>query len=472
MNNSLGIAKSFTQNQKHFQNTRKEKITDLTQLTPGDHVSFYRSDFSYSHHGIVHDARPNHLELIHYFNTAENAWNSLVKGSLYLAEVIKSEWKVDLNSASEELYLHHYDGIKCYSNKETLERAISDLGRRGYSLFANNCEHWARWCRTGDSYSEQVFKFHHVVKQKAAALFLVDPGALLVKDLAVVGTESLGTFLSAVGSGLVLTTVETISTVIDIRKKRNERRDGSLSEMAFKKYVVRRISSASGTVSTRLFFFKIVGYIFVKVMGGVTGTIVGTILIPVPILGSVIGGVIGTVSGKVIGGLSGIAISKVVEVHHKQKQENVENLETISELMINLMRQNEKLFQGLRTYALDSDQETQVEVIVKKTTTITASSSSPALFSLFQQLISQYSTLTDDECLVGTRLVGNISSNLDDSECFALTPVPDENAPEEFASAMDLLVLRWPNAEPKPWHNGEEHVLHINDYNTEKGFVE
>lgn len=264
MNNSLEVAKSFTHHQKYFQNTRKEKITDLTQLKPGDHVSFYRSDFSYSHHGIVRDARPNYLLLIHYFNTAENAWNSLVKGSLYLAEVIEGEWKVNLNSTTEELYLHHYDQIKCFSNEETLKRAISDLGRRGYSLFANNCEHWARWCRTGDSYSEQVFKFHHYAKQKAAALFIVDPSALLVKDLAVVGTESLGTFLSAVGSGLVLTAVETISTVIDIRKKRNERRNGGLSEMAFKKYVVRRITSASGTVSTRHFSFKLKGVFWLR----------------------------------------------------------------------------------------------------------------------------------------------------------------------------------------------------------------
>lgn len=256
MNGSLEVAKSFTHHQKYFQNTRKEKITDLTQLKAGDHISFYRSDFSYSHHGIVREARPNYLLLIHYFNTAENAWNSLVKGSLYLAEVTESEWKVNLNSATEELYLHCYDHIKCFSNQETLERAISDLGRRGYSLFANNCEHWARWCRTDDSYSEQVFKFHHFVKQKAAALLIIDPGALLVKDLAVVGTESLGTFLSAAGSGLVLTAVETISTVIDIRKKRKERREGGLSEMAFKKYVVRRITSGSGTVGILRFFSR------------------------------------------------------------------------------------------------------------------------------------------------------------------------------------------------------------------------
>ena len=87
------------------------------------------------------------------------------------------------------------------------------------------------------------------MKEKVSTLFIVDPGALLVKDFALVGVECLGTYLSAVGSGLVLTAVETISTVVDIKRKQNQRRRGSLSEMAFKKYIVRRITSASGIVS-------------------------------------------------------------------------------------------------------------------------------------------------------------------------------------------------------------------------------
>jgi hypothetical protein len=211
-------------------------------------------------------------------------------------------------------------------------------------------------------------------------------------------------------------------------------------------------------------------YILVKVIGGVTGTIVGTILVPVPILGSIIGGVIGTVSGKVLGGLSGIAISKVVEVHNKQKREDVGKLETISELMVNLSRHNDRLFQGLMTYAIDSDQEAHIECIVKET--ITSGSSSSALYPFFQQLISQYSILTDDECLVATDLTKNIFSDSNDSECFVLTPVPDENAPQEFGTTMDLLVLRWPNGKPQPWNNEEEHVLHINDLNTESDLVE
>ena len=37
-----------------------------------------------------------------------------------------------------------------------VERAFSRLGEREYSLTGNNCEHFARWCKTGVAVSEQV----------------------------------------------------------------------------------------------------------------------------------------------------------------------------------------------------------------------------------------------------------------------------------------------------------------------------
>lgn len=39
---------------------------------------------------------------------------------------------------------------------EAVERAESKLGESGYHLYANNCEHFARWCVTGDRKSSQV----------------------------------------------------------------------------------------------------------------------------------------------------------------------------------------------------------------------------------------------------------------------------------------------------------------------------
>ena len=244
----LGAIKTLITRQRPFQKTRKEKIIDLNQLKPGDHVSFYKTDFYYAHHGIVCEARTDYLRVIHYFNTLEHVRTALMKGSVFIAAIIESEWPVNMKSTSEDIYLHHYDNIRCFSNEETLQRAFSQLGRRGYSLLGNNCEHWARWCRADEHYSEQVYKFQGLVKEKSATLFIVDPTALLVKDIALVGVRTFGQFLSAVGSGVILTAVEGISAFVDIKKKKNEKKKGSLSDVALKKYVVRRVTSASATV--------------------------------------------------------------------------------------------------------------------------------------------------------------------------------------------------------------------------------
>lgn len=48
--------------------------------------------------------------------------------------------------------------FKYYSNEETIKRAKSRLGEKSYSLLTNNCEHFAIWCRTGISDSQQVNK--------------------------------------------------------------------------------------------------------------------------------------------------------------------------------------------------------------------------------------------------------------------------------------------------------------------------
>ena len=40
-----------------------------------------------------------------------------------------------------------------------VERAESRLGEQRYNLFFNNCEHFANWCKTGDSVSPQLSGF-------------------------------------------------------------------------------------------------------------------------------------------------------------------------------------------------------------------------------------------------------------------------------------------------------------------------
>ncbi|CAF1178981.1 unnamed protein product [Didymodactylos carnosus] len=446
-------AKSFTHHEKQFIKTRKEKIFDLTRLKPGDHISFYRSDLHYSHHGIVKEASENHLIIIHYFNTVENAWGSLIKGSLYIAKVIESEWPFD--SDKEELYLHHYDDIQCFSNEETLTRALSNLGETGYSLFSNNCEHWARWCRSGENYSEQVIQFRQRIQQKSAALLIVDPIAFIVKDVATVGADTFGIFLGRVAGGLVLTAVEGVSTAVDINRKHNDYNKGSLSVLAFKKYVVRRITSAAGTV-----------------IGGSAGMIVGTILIPVPILGSTIGGVTGSIGGKIIGGIAGIGVSKVVEVYEKLKRQKIMNMTTIPQLMANLSLESQ-LVQGLLTTTSTNDNRKLLEENNDISTYASAAelinNSNPTSKSLYPSVAefldsNEYmETFSDKECIMATNLSADILSTSNDTDSydyFVLTPLPDNNDDQQFIKAVDLLVLRWPS---NKWDFSEETVLEIKE---------
>ena len=46
--------------------------------------------------------------------------------------------------------------FKIYSPEETVERAKSRIGERKFVLPANNCEHFALWCKTGVRQSYQV----------------------------------------------------------------------------------------------------------------------------------------------------------------------------------------------------------------------------------------------------------------------------------------------------------------------------
>jgi hypothetical protein len=47
-------------------------------------------------------------------------------------------------------YADHHD------RDEIIARAMSRLGEGGYHLIFNNCQHFARWCATGNHHSEQV----------------------------------------------------------------------------------------------------------------------------------------------------------------------------------------------------------------------------------------------------------------------------------------------------------------------------
>lgn len=48
--------------------------------------------------------------------------------------------------------------------RDTIDRAVKSLARRGYNLFENNCEHFANYCVSGKRESKQVGNALVVVK--------------------------------------------------------------------------------------------------------------------------------------------------------------------------------------------------------------------------------------------------------------------------------------------------------------------
>lgn len=52
----------------------------------------------------------------------------------------------------------------CFDPETVISRAESKLGEREYSTFTNNCEHFALWCKTGVSSSEQINKATDALK--------------------------------------------------------------------------------------------------------------------------------------------------------------------------------------------------------------------------------------------------------------------------------------------------------------------
>ncbi|GHT83948.1 hypothetical protein FACS1894137_06320 [Spirochaetia bacterium] len=57
----------------------------------------------------------------------------------------------------------------CFTPEETLRRARSRLGEKGYDFFTNNCDHFATWCKTGEHCSVQVEDVKATLKELADA---------------------------------------------------------------------------------------------------------------------------------------------------------------------------------------------------------------------------------------------------------------------------------------------------------------
>lgn len=116
----------------------------------GDHIRARR--FGYWHHGI--DCGDG--TVIHY------------EGELFRAKDAKVR-RVTWHEFARNGEVRTVPEPCAYDPETVVERAVSRLGECGYCAFANNCEHFARWCASGIRESRQVDRVLAVASGVAVA---------------------------------------------------------------------------------------------------------------------------------------------------------------------------------------------------------------------------------------------------------------------------------------------------------------
>jgi hypothetical protein len=111
------------------------------------------------HHAIVVnvDAVTGQLEVVHYNGSVIRD-----EGQSSFASV-RREW-VSVSLRSRDLYRVDYDSrmVSCFSPEVVVQRAMSRINETEYNPLTHNCEHLARWCKTGQPRSVQVGLWHRV----------------------------------------------------------------------------------------------------------------------------------------------------------------------------------------------------------------------------------------------------------------------------------------------------------------------
>lgn len=106
-------------------------------MREADHISVSR--VGYAHHGIY----IGRGHVIHYASSKYD------KGRACIAREPISRF-----GPRAAIRVHDHD--HCLPPREVIDRATACLGERDYSLLANNCEHFALWCKTGSLHSAQI----------------------------------------------------------------------------------------------------------------------------------------------------------------------------------------------------------------------------------------------------------------------------------------------------------------------------
>ena len=164
---------------------------------------------AYSHHGIyVGDNR-----VIHFDSTAARKLLGTVNGAPpKIVEVSLDEF-----SGGSEIHIRVYDDPSTvFGPGESIARARSKLGERGYDLALNNCEHFAVWCKTGEPSSTQVDSACKVVSAGAAGVAM---GTAIIRSAKLLPVPY--KFAAYTAGAAVAVSSTTYQYVVERKKNRN-----------------------------------------------------------------------------------------------------------------------------------------------------------------------------------------------------------------------------------------------------------
>ncbi|KAJ8023795.1 hypothetical protein HOLleu_36336 [Holothuria leucospilota] len=115
-------------------------------LQPGDHVAWLRC-ISYWHHAIVEEVKDDEITVIEW------SFSGIHRN-------VRSKWDLFGNCGYSPMYKVFYPEEVQQQNPPELVllRARARVDATGYSLFSDNCEHFATFCKTGSHQCSQLLQ--------------------------------------------------------------------------------------------------------------------------------------------------------------------------------------------------------------------------------------------------------------------------------------------------------------------------
>jgi len=146
-------------------------IRNASQLHAGDHISMPTDMLPglLDHHAIVTAPLGGNVFKVIHATTGGGSYASSGSGS---SNYRVAEEKIDLGQYMGNGTLIRYDYApgECYEPFEVIQRARSKIGRFDFSVMSNNCEHFARDCKTGNKTSDQARGALNAAVASAAAV--------------------------------------------------------------------------------------------------------------------------------------------------------------------------------------------------------------------------------------------------------------------------------------------------------------